>query len=324
MDTHPPTDQHHNLGKGIACGIGAGALWGLVFLAPELIRNFTPMEMAGGRYVLYGLFAAAMVAPRWRVLSHTVSLHTWWTLTWLSFAGNTAYYILLSSAVKNGGITTTTLVIGFLPVLVTLVGSRDKNAVPLRQLMPSLMLCLAGAGCIGWQALHAHVHSVARAPLFGLLCALAALGSWTLYAVGNSRALVRQRHFSAHDWNLLTGLATGAQNVVLLPLALLLDTTPHGLDQWRNFALVSTGVALLASIAGNALWNRMNQLLPLTLVGQMILSETLFSLCYGFIWEQRLPTGTETLAFGCVVLSVLLCVHAHRKPATRALTNSAA
>ncbi|WP_354858339.1 DMT family transporter [Acetobacter fabarum] len=310
---HPAAQ--HNLGKGIACGVGAGALWGLVFLAPELIRNFSALEMACGRYVLYGLFAAAMVAPRWQVLSHTVSLRTWWTLSWLSFAGNTAYYVLLSSAVKNGGITSTTLVIGFLPVLVTLVGSRDKDALPLRQLLPSILLCLTGAACIGWQAMHTHAHSVARAPFLGLLCAVAALGSWTLYAVGNSRALVRQRHFSAHDWNLLTGLATGAQNVVLLPLALLLDSTAHGLEQWRNFALVSAGVALLASIAGNALWNRMNQLLPLTLVGQMILFETLFSLCYGFIWEQRLPSGMETLAFGCVVLSVLLCVRAHRKPA---------
>ncbi|MCP1243205.1 EamA family transporter [Acetobacter lambici] len=311
---HNPA-EHHNLGKGIACGVGAGALWGLVFLAPELIRSFTPQEMACGRYVLYGLFAVAMVAPRWGVLSHTINLRTWWTLNWLSFAGNTAYYILLSSAVKNGGITTTTLVIGFLPVLVTLVGSRDKDALPLRKLLPSLMLCMTGAACIGWQAMHTHTHTTARAPLFGLLCAVAALGSWTLYAVGNSRALARQRHFSAHDWNLLTGLATGAQSVALLPLALLLDSTQHGLDQWRNFALVSAGVALLASITGNALWNRMNQLLPLTLVGQMILFETLFSLCYGFIWEQRLPTGTETLAFGCVVISVLLCVSAHRKPA---------
>ena len=310
---HQPA-THHNLGKGIACGAGAGALWGLVFLAPELIQNFTPLEMASGRYVLYGLFAAAMAAPRWRVLSHTVRLHTWWTLSWLSFAGNTAYYVLLSSAVQNGGMTTTALVIGFLPVLVTLVGSRDKDALPLRQLLPSILLCLAGAACIGWQALHSHVHSVARAPLFGLLCAVLALASWTLYAVGNSRALVRQRHFSAHDWNLLTGLATGAQNMVLLPIALMLDSAPHGLEQWRNFTLVCAGVALLASIGGNALWNRTNQLLPLTLVGQMILFETLFSLSYGFMWEQRLPSGMETLAFGCVVLSVLLCVRAHSKP----------
>jgi EamA domain-containing membrane protein RarD len=100
---HHPAAQH-NLGKGIACGVGAGALWGLVFLAPELIRNFSALEMACGRYVLYGLFAAVMVAPRWQVLSHTVSLRTWWTLSWLSFAGNTAYYVLPRALSKTGAL----------------------------------------------------------------------------------------------------------------------------------------------------------------------------------------------------------------------------
>ena len=43
---------------GIACGIGAGALWGLVFLAPELVREFSPLQMTIGRYLCYGLIAA--------------------------------------------------------------------------------------------------------------------------------------------------------------------------------------------------------------------------------------------------------------------------
>ena len=54
---------------GIAAGIGAGALWGLVFLAPELARAFTPLQLAIGRYLAYGLAAALLVAPRWRSLA---------------------------------------------------------------------------------------------------------------------------------------------------------------------------------------------------------------------------------------------------------------
>ncbi|HEV2541936.1 MAG TPA: hypothetical protein VGU70_04125 [Methylobacterium sp.] len=81
-----------------------------------------------------------------------------------------------------------------------------------------------------------------------------------------------------------------------------------------QFAGVSIGVAVLASIAGNALWNRRSRLLPLTLVGQMILFETLFALLYGFAWEQRLPQPLEVAAFGLVTLSVLTCIAAHRKP----------
>ncbi len=34
---------------GIFCGMGAGALWGLVFLAPEIVPGFSPLEQAIGR-----------------------------------------------------------------------------------------------------------------------------------------------------------------------------------------------------------------------------------------------------------------------------------
>lgn len=79
-----------------------------------------------------------------------------------------------------------------------------------------------------------------------------------------------------------------------------------------GLALRSTGLAVLASIVGNALWNRMSRLLPLTLVGQIILFETLFALLYGWAWETRWPTEFEVVALCCVVLSVIDCLAAHR------------
>lgn len=297
---------------GLACGVGAGALWGLVFLAPALVRDFTPLQLTIGRYLAYGLIALALVLPRWQRLVVALPRRQWWTLGWLALAGNTVYYLLLSSAVQAGGIAMTSLVIGFLPVAVTVIGSRDHGAVPLRRLLPSLLLCAAGALCIGGQALVVPAGGAAGMQVFGLLCAIGALVSWTAYAVGNARALARLPQVSAHDWNLLTGLVTGAQSLLLVPLALAVGSAAHGLEAWACFGAVSVGVAVLASIAGNALWNRMSRLLPLTLVGQMILFETLFALLYGWLWEQRWPDTLEIAALCCVVASVATCVAAHR------------
>jgi drug/metabolite transporter (DMT)-like permease len=267
---------------GIACGMGAGALWGLVFLAPELVRDFTPIQLTIGRYLSYGLISAVLIAPRWRRLAASLTRREWLALAWLALAGNTLYYLLLSSAVQIGGIAMTSLVIGFLPVAVTIIGSRDRDAVPLRKLRLSLLLCVAGAICIGWQAVAVPASGSMTAQLTGLVCAIGALASWTTFAVGNSRWLARLDHVSVHDWNLLTGLVTGAQSLMLVPVALALTTTYPGEAAWAHFVGVSVGVALLASIVGNALWNRMSRMLPLTLVGQMILFETLFALIYGF------------------------------------------
>lgn len=59
----------------------------------------------------------------------------------------------------------------------------------------------------------------------------------------------------------------------------------------------------------------MSRLLPLTLVGQMILFETLFALIYGLLWECRMPTTLEAVALLFVVMSVTWCLAAHRQPA---------
>jgi drug/metabolite transporter (DMT)-like permease len=85
----------------------------------------------------------------------------------------------------------------------------------------------------------------------------------------------------------------------------------HSAMAWMKFAGVSIAVAIFASIVGNTFWNRMSRLLPLTLVGQMILFETMFALLYGFAWERRLPNMFEAAAFVCVIISVTTCLAAH-------------
>jgi len=295
--------------NGVACAVAAGALWGLVFLVPELGRDFTPLELAVGRYCVYGLIASVLLVPRWPRLRTELGPRDWWALCRLSLLGNTLYFILLAQAVQQGGIAMTSLVIGFLPVAVTLIGSRDQHAPPLRRLAPSLLCGLAGVACIAWESMS---DGAARQGIVGLLCAVGALAAWTAYAVGNSRHLARLSRVSAHDWNLAYGVTTGLQALLLVPLAWLLDDGSHQAADWWRLLAISTGIALAASIGGNAFWNRMSRLLPLTMVGQMILFETLFALLYGFLWEQRFPTTGETVALVLVVTSVLLCVHAHR------------
>lgn len=298
---------------GLACGIAAGAMWGLVFLAPELARAFTPLQLAAGRYLAYGAIAAILLVPRGTAIWRALGRAEWIALLWLSLLGNILYYVLLATAVQLGGMALTSLVIGFLPVTVTIIGSRDADAVPLARLAPSLLLGAAGIACMGWQSFGEAAANLRPSATVGLFCAIGALICWTCYAVGNSRWLGRLPHVSAHDWSLLIGVVTGAQTLLLVIPAFFVDAAAHGPDQWLRFLLVSGGVAILASIISNALWNRMSRLLPLTLVGQMILFETLFALLYAFLWERRLPTPLEGAAILFVTASVLSCVAVHRR-----------
>ena len=311
-----PASGPHQTGRGVVFGMAAGAAWGLVFLAPELVPQFSPLQLAAGRYLAYGLIAALLVLPRWRALAAQIGAAEWRALFWLSILGNILYYVLLATAVQQGGMAMTSLVIGFLPVAVTVIGSRGQGALPLRRLMGSLLLGIAGIACVGWQSLA----TVSDAPLatrvLGFACAVGALLSWTGFAVANSRWLARLSHVSAHDWSLLTGVVTGAQALVLaVPAFWLTASAGHASADWMRFLGVSAGVALLCSVMGNAFWNQASRLLPLTLVGQMIVFETLFALLYGFLWEARWPTVLEAVAMVLITSAVLSCISAHQPTA---------
>jgi drug/metabolite transporter (DMT)-like permease len=303
---------------GTACGVGAGAMWGLVFLAPKIAPDASPMLMSAGRYLAYGIIAALLLAPRWRAVTALLDAKAWRALAWLSLAGNIVYYLFLVVSVHFAGVAASALIVGMVPVVVAVWGLRDPDAPPLRKVGPPILLAAFAVALIGWESLSRE--SAARDPalvLIGLGCGLAALLCWSAYAVGNSRWMARLPQVSAHDWSLLTGVVTGGFALLLAVPALLGAGEATG-EQWARLAAVSVGVAVLASIVGNAFWNQASRLLPLSMLGQMIVFETLFAFAYGYLWESRWPTVTEIVAMAMMVVSVLWCVRAHRPAAMAA------
>ncbi|MGL4091250.1 DMT family transporter [Agrobacterium tumefaciens] len=300
-------------GLGLFYGMLAGALWGGIFLAPKLIpAGFTPLQLSTARYLTFGVIALMLIAPKIKRVSAQFGRAEWIALLWLSLVGNLLYYVFISTAVQLSGVAFTSIIIGFLPVAVTIIGSMDHGAVSLKRLWPSLFFGAVGIIGISWQSLMHDGTPMDARKLIGLAAAIGALASWTAFAVGNARWLVRLHAVSADEWNLMTGVVTGGIALVLAVPAFAFGGVAHPASDWMQFTMVAVGLGISASIFGNALWNRMSRLLPLTMVGQMILFETLFALLYGFLWEGRGPTLIESVAIVSVVLSVLLCMQAHR------------
>ncbi|PPV08704.1 DMT family transporter [Xanthomonas bromi] len=298
---------------GVACGIGAGALWGLVFLAPQLLAAFTPLQLTVARYLAYGAVAAVVLAPRARQTAARLGRAEWWALVRLSLMGNLMYYVLLGSAVQWAGSAATALIIGLLPVVITVIGTRAAGALQLRHLAAPCVLCVIGVALVALDTVQDGPGQQANDRLTriaGLLCAFGALMSWSAYSIANARWLRRRPDLSGDDWSLLTGLVTGALALLLAPAALI-GSAAHAPLEWASFWGVSLLLGILASVIGNALWNRASRVLPLTLVGQMIVFETVFALLYGFVWEMRLPTPLELAAITCLLVGVLWCAALH-------------
>lgn len=273
----------------------SGACWGVIFLAPVAAKGFSPLELSAGRYFAYGCISAILIFRRWRAVRPTLSRAHWIALFWLSLGGNILYYLLLASAVRGAGIAESTLVMGFLPVLVAIAGRNASHRMPATRLVAASSCALGGVALITLQLAQSETQA-APSPLWGLASAVGALLSWTAYAVGNSRWLKATTGIGAHDWSLLIGVVTGAQALLLIAPALLSDPVRHSTEDWWQFGAVVFMLALVASIVGNFFWNLASRLLPVTMLGQMIVFETLFALLYGFLWERRLPTVLEAVA----------------------------
>ena len=312
--------EDRKLAWGVVNGVAAGALWGMVFLAPALLAGFGPLHLASGRYLVYGVVAVLLLVPRWAAIRTQVGAVQWRDLFGLSLLGNLVYFVFLALAVQWAGGAAAALIVGMVPVLVAVSAARQPGSVPLRPLLPSLALCVLGTVLVAWAALQGGGHGGEAGevrPLWqrlaGLVSALAALLSWSAYSLRNVAAMRRNPSLGGHDWSLLTGVATGVLALALLPLAFLFERTVHSSAQWLQFAGISAALAVGASVIGNACWNRATRILPLGLGGQMIVFETLFALLYGFVWQQRWPTVLEWLAIASLIAGVMLCARVHAR-----------
>jgi drug/metabolite transporter (DMT)-like permease len=88
---------------GIANGVAAGALWGIIFLVPAVLQGYTPLQLALGRYLAYGAISAVLLLPRLKRFCLRFGLRDWLTLAWLSVVGNLMYYALVAFAVQSAG-----------------------------------------------------------------------------------------------------------------------------------------------------------------------------------------------------------------------------
>ncbi|MHA6888745.1 DMT family transporter [Ralstonia pseudosolanacearum] len=307
------------MGIGVLCALLAGAMWGMVFIAPRALPAFSPWELALGRYLAYGAIAALAAAPILPRIVRKLTRDDCLALTRQACSGNLVYYVLLAFGVQLAGVAPVSLIIGVLPITVTVLGRRDHGAVPLSRLAWPLLVVAAGIACINID-LFSHdavatgdAHPIGQR-VAGIACAAGALCSWTWYAVDNARHLQRNPHFSSNEWSALYGISTGALSAALTAAAVLAAGTgwaEGGGRVWATFWAVNAAVALGASLIGNNLWNIAARRLPLTLSGQMIVFETLFALAYGFVYDHRWPRPLEMAAIALLIVGVGWSVRLH-------------
>ncbi|MDT7837824.1 DMT family transporter [Aquabacterium sp. OR-4] len=324
---------------GTLFALAAGLMWGLVFAGPQLLPDYPAAMQAFGRYIAFGLIAAPLA---WidRARMRELTRADWIEAAKLGLVGNIVYYLFLASAIQRAGGPLPTMIIGTLPVVIAISSNlrdaRRDGRLPWLKLLPSLGLIGAGIACVNQVELQALRADPAGAELvssgayaLGGALAVGAVACWTWYPMRNADWLRAHAERSPRAWATAQGLAT-------LPLAALgfaafwawsaasgsTLAMPFGPRPGLYIGLM-LAIGLLASWAGTLCWNEASQRLPTTLVGQLIVFETLSALAYAYVLRGRAPDALTLAGVALLVAGVMWALRVRPEPVAEASAHAA-
>ena len=291
---------------GILAGLAAGALWGLVFIAPRMVPDLSSVDLTAGRFISYGALSIT-----WLLLvrqSAKPTRHQALSALGLSVLGFTGYYLLLVFAIRDAGATVPSLIIGTIPIWMMLFGK--PAGLRWATLLPGLMLTMLGLTLM----LQAEETAVTQDHDFwrGVAFAVASMVCWTAFGLLNAAWLKMHPAVSATTWANWLGMATGL-GAVGLWLAAGSDVNVLVAQQNRaQAALICIATGIGSAWLATILWNIASQRLSASLCGQLIVSETLFALFYAFVWDGHWPTLLQATACLLFIAGILASIRAHR------------
>ena len=299
---------------GILAGLGAGALWGVVFVVPRMTLGLSAVDLTAGRFVSFGAVSALamLLALRTRRLPN---LQQAMAAGGMSVLGFTGYYLLLVLAIQDAGTEVPTLIIGTIPLWMMLLGK--PPGLTWKVLAPGIALTATGLALMMLVNIHGDTLAQGTGATDanywrGIGYALAAMLSWTVFGLMNSTWLKRHTDVNATDWANWLGVATGIGAVLLwfatgsdVKVLLALD---HSAYIATICIVTGIGSAWLATI----LWNVASQRLSASLCGQLIVSETVFALVYSYAWDAQWPGALAVTACILFILGILASIRAHQ------------
>ncbi|MES2581429.1 MAG: DMT family transporter [Pseudomonadota bacterium] len=296
---------------GILAGLAAGALWGLVFIAPQLAPNLSAVDLVAGRYLFYGLTSLVVMVVQMRSRA-LPTLRQALVASGLSVLGFSGYYLLLVLAIRDAGPALPTLMVGTIPLWVMLLGKPAH--LQWRQLVPGLLLTALGLGLMLEVPDAAAPGQEGSVWVYwrGVAYAVAAMLSWTGFAVLNSAWLKKHAGISTTDWANWMGVAAGVAALALWGMA---GTEPKVLLAPADIgqsAIVCIAIGVGSGWLATVLWNHASRRLSASLCGQLIVSETLFGLAFAFAVLGQHFTLAQMVASVLFVLGILASIRAHR------------
>jgi drug/metabolite transporter (DMT)-like permease len=313
--------------SGTLFALAAGLMWGLVFAAPLLLPSYPAALLSAARYLAFGLIALPLAWLDRRAMAQ-LSGADWLEALKLSLVGNLLYYLCLAAAIQRAGGPLPTMIIGTLPVVIAITSNlRDAQRdgrLPWARLLPALALMVLGLVLVNQAELAQWREQAAGQPVaryvWGAALAVGAVVCWTWYPIRNADWLRNHPGRSPRTWATAQGVATLAPAASAFVAFWAWNAfSGNGFDmpfgpEPQRFIFLMLAIGLFASWLGTLCWNEASQRLPTTLVGQLIVFETLSALAYAFALRGEWPQPRTALGIALLVAGVLWALRIKPEP----------
>lgn|SRR5690606_7356212 len=274
-----------------------------------MLSNFSSLEITLGRYFMYGLYSLLLFIIYKKNPLH-IPPRVWYRAMLYAFTGNIGYFFFLVLGIKYAGATITTLIIGTLPIIISIVGNLLNKEFPFKVMVIPAFLILVGIYLL-YSNEQGDISSITvskSSALFGLLCCIIALALWTWYGISNANFLKKESEVSPDLFSTIVGV----QTLTLVFIALLISKLTNqqiignllGKDYFFHYLLGIIVLGVIASWVATWAWNQTSIRLTVSIAGMMIVFETIFGLLYSYFYQATFPSVMEVVSIVFILTGV--------------------
>lgn len=292
------------MSRGIIFALTACLIWGLLFVVPLFMGNYSAFEIAFARYLVYGALSMIILFKSRLRGSCNYPSKIWVKALYFAGISSIGYYTWVVLALRYSSPAVCALILGISPITIAFYGNWKEKEYNFKTLLLPCSLIFLGLILINAPKI---IQGVSHTYLLGLLSSFIALLVWSWFVVANARFLKDHPEVASSDWSTLLGVSTlfWASIIILLSAFIFRNELPwERYATWNsdlaNFLIGSAILGLVCSWLGAYLWNKASLQLPVSLAGQLTVFETIFGLCFVYALQQELPPITEII--GIVVL----------------------
>jgi drug/metabolite transporter (DMT)-like permease len=300
--------------------LAACLCWSGVFVIPEFLVGFTPLEISLGRFFFFGLTSIILILTKRRDLFRRDYLSIWKKAFIFGFISNIACYTFTVFCIQYANSATAALLFGAVPIIVALCGNLRRKEYPFRIFLFPFLIMGLGILISNREAFLWEGKSLASY-LGGLLSGFMGVSCWIWYVLVCFDFMEKNTKIKSTDWVMMLGSSVFCQ-VLLVALGFfwVLDDVSKYFSFTRDLQYFLGGSVVLGVISSWLalyFWTQGNLRLPISLVGQLAIFELVFGLILIYCVQGRAPSFMETTGIVLMITGVLKGFHSLKNSPVR-------